>query len=557
MSGGLLNLIAVGNQNIMLNGNPKKTFFKFVYAKYTNFGLQKFRLDFVGLRTMNVSEDTHLTFKVPRYGDLLMDTYLAVNLPHIWSPLYPPTNDNEDWVPYEFKWIKNLGTQMIREITISVGSSILQRFSGNYLTAMIERDFSSTKKDLCNRMTGNTSYFNDPANYLNRVNVYPNAFYSSSAGGSEPSIRGSIIYIPINVWFTLNAKQAFPLVALQYNELVIDIKLRPISELYVIRDVLDKTNDYPYIQPNMNIAYQQFHNFLQTPPNVDLNYTDKRTNWRSDIHLISTYAFLSKEENQIFAQSSHEYLIKEVYERVYNDVVGNQKVSTESLGLISSWMWYFQRSDVFMRNEWSNYTNWPYDYMPQDIFIPNQSHTDLATFSYQKNAQQRIQVPVYQNRNEDINNFYITGDYYLENNKNIMLTFGIVLDGKYRENTFDAGVYEYVEKYVRTPSNGPDGLYCYNFCINTDPFDLQPSGAINMSMFAKIELEFNTFVPSFDSNAITYQICAQNPDGTVSSIGLNKSFWNIFTYTYNMYLFEERFNKVKFTSGNCSLMFAR
>ena len=37
MAGGLLNLISTGNQNLILNGNPSKTFFKVKYAKYTNF----------------------------------------------------------------------------------------------------------------------------------------------------------------------------------------------------------------------------------------------------------------------------------------------------------------------------------------------------------------------------------------------------------------------------------------------------------------------------------------------------------------------------------------
>ena len=64
MPGGLLNLVASGNQNVILNGNPTKTFFKFVYAKYTNFGLQKFRLDYNCSRTLNVSEDSHFTFKL-------------------------------------------------------------------------------------------------------------------------------------------------------------------------------------------------------------------------------------------------------------------------------------------------------------------------------------------------------------------------------------------------------------------------------------------------------------------------------------------------------------
>ena len=83
MAGGLLNLVAVGNQNVFLTGNPKKTFFKFVYAKYTNFGLQKFRLDYEGSRSLNLTDKTQFTFKVKRYADLLMDTYLVVRIPRI------------------------------------------------------------------------------------------------------------------------------------------------------------------------------------------------------------------------------------------------------------------------------------------------------------------------------------------------------------------------------------------------------------------------------------------------------------------------------------------
>jgi len=39
MPGGLLNIVAYGAANVILNGNPNKTFFKAVYRKYTNFGL--------------------------------------------------------------------------------------------------------------------------------------------------------------------------------------------------------------------------------------------------------------------------------------------------------------------------------------------------------------------------------------------------------------------------------------------------------------------------------------------------------------------------------------
>ena len=74
MAGGLMNLVATGQQNVILNGNPSKTFFKCVYSKYTNFGLQKFRIDFEGQRNMRLSEESKFSFKIPRYADLLMDT---------------------------------------------------------------------------------------------------------------------------------------------------------------------------------------------------------------------------------------------------------------------------------------------------------------------------------------------------------------------------------------------------------------------------------------------------------------------------------------------------
>ena len=83
MAGGLLNLVAYGNQNIILNSNPKKTFLKSTYAKYTNFGLQKFRIDFDGQRNLRMSEDSKFTFYIPRYAELLMDTYLVITLPNI------------------------------------------------------------------------------------------------------------------------------------------------------------------------------------------------------------------------------------------------------------------------------------------------------------------------------------------------------------------------------------------------------------------------------------------------------------------------------------------
>ena len=88
MTGGLMNLVAYGNENLLFNGNPKKTFFKATYNKYTNFGLQHFRIDFEGTKILNDKTNSMLEFKIPRYAELLFDTYLVINLPNIYSPFY-------------------------------------------------------------------------------------------------------------------------------------------------------------------------------------------------------------------------------------------------------------------------------------------------------------------------------------------------------------------------------------------------------------------------------------------------------------------------------------
>ena len=158
---------------------------------------------------------------------------------------------------------------------------------------------------------------------------------------------------------------AFPLIALQYNELVIDVTLRPLYELFVIRDIKDDINNFPYVQPNFNVDYMQMYNFLQTPPSIELNpndYTDKRNEFNADVHLISTYCFLSDEEQRIFSLNDHKYLFREVHEYNFKNVTGSNKIKIDSLGMVASWMFYFTRNDINLRNEWSNYSNWPYSY---------------------------------------------------------------------------------------------------------------------------------------------------------------------------------------------------
>jgi hypothetical protein len=563
MSGGLIQLVSASNQDIVLTGNPSKTFFKSTYHKYTNFSLQKFRLDFEGSRTLRLSEESNFTFKVKRYGDLLMDCYLSVDLPNIWSPIFPPNTDAAStenntgaWIPYEFKWIENIGAQMISRITITCGNQTLQEYSGSYILAMAQRDFSAEKKALFDKMTGNVPELNNPGNSGTRVNSYPNAYYTTNPAGAEPSIRGRTLYIPLNSWFTMKTQMAFPLVALQYNELQINVTMRPIQELFQIRDVMDSANNYPYVAPNFNLYYMQFYRFLQTPPDVALgvnSYTDTRTLWNADVHLNCTYCFLSNAESRIFALNEQKYLFRQVRENVFYNVTGPNKVQLDSIGMISNYTFYMQRSDANLRNEWSNYTNWPYNYLPYDLIPASTSGDYQITRTNPDGSTTVVYIGPGVNSNGKLTGWLLTGNYNLENEKNILISMALLLDGSYRENAQPVGVYNYIEKYTRTAGNAPDGLYVYNFCMNTSPFDLQPSGAINMSRFTTIEFELNTIVPSLDPYAQSLTIC--DPESG-QIIGINKPTWRIYDYNFNLVVFEERINMVTFVGGNCGLMYA-
>lgn len=565
--GGLLNLVATGNQNVILFGNPTKTFFKAKYAKHTNFGLQKFRLDYDGLRKLRMHEESHFEFKVKRYGDLLMDTYLVVTLPHIWSPLYPPQNENESWRGYEFRWIDHIGTEMIKEISMSVGGQVLQRFSGAYIRNMVDRDYDTNKKNLFNKMSGNINELNDPANSDGRINNYPSAVYTTNADGAHPSIMGRKLYIPIPFWFNHSSKLALPLVALQYNEVVINVTLRPVFELFRIKDVGDTANDYPVVQPSLAEEYMQLYRFLQTPPSEALtedDYTNKSLEWNAEVHLMSTYGFLSTEERQQFARSTHEFLIKDIQQHDHQNIVGSKVVKLETSGLVSSMMWFFRRNDVNLRNEWNNYSNWPYNYIPNNV-----QYTPL-TGTYQYTGYNLTSVTNANGQSFDIeggigpgtnpnggtpvpsyNTF--TGDFSADNRKHIMNEMGIKFEGNYRENKMDFGIYEYIEPYSRSSGDGNDGTYYYNFCLQTNPHEYQPSGAINLNKFKTIELEFTTYLPPLDENAKVLTICDEN--GNI--IGVNKSDWNIYKYTYDLTLFEEKYNVIRISAGTCGLMFAR
>ena len=256
MGGGLLNIISRSTEDIILTGNPETTFFKKKYKKHTNFGMQYFRIDHEHNRKIDYNNDTVYEFTIPRYADLFHDTCLVITLPDIYSE--PPFHNNI-YCP-KFKWIRDLGFNMIKKISISIGGQLITEHSGEYLINLRERDYSRDMRDKINNMTGNIPELYDPASLYN--GVYPNAIKNANY---EPSIRGRKLYIPLNAWFCHDPAFALPLISLQYQVVKITVELRPFKELFVVsNEVLDEYtdnflfNEYPAMH-NVNFIVKAEH----------------------------------------------------------------------------------------------------------------------------------------------------------------------------------------------------------------------------------------------------------------------------------------------------------
>ena len=94
-------------------------------------------------------------------------------------------------------------------------------------------------------------------------------------------------------------------------------------------------------------------------------------------------------------------------------------------------------------------------------------------------------------------------------------------------------------------------IYCYSYGLNSSA-EYQPSGAINLSNFKKIELEITTFTPQIDPTRSSFRIICLNGDPIQIS---TDSSWRLYQYTYNMTLFEERYSILSFMGGYVKLQF--
>lgn len=192
--GGLLQLVAVGKQDVFLTGNPQMTWFKMVYRRYTNFAIESQPMYFDGTPDFG----KRITCNVPRRGDLLSQVILEVTLPALTLL---------DGTPVSY--VNAVGHALIQEITLEIGEQEIDRQSGEWME--IISNYITTKDK-------ETGFYN----MIGKVDGY-----------SPPTLFGPLkLYIPLRFWFCQNPGLALPLIALQYHPIRINMTLRPLNQLF-------------------------------------------------------------------------------------------------------------------------------------------------------------------------------------------------------------------------------------------------------------------------------------------------------------------------------------
>ena len=324
-SGGLLQLVSTGRQDIYLSGNPQTTFFKQVYKRYTNFSIE----------TQRISLDTAAEFNklvtvtIPRNGDLLSQLILEVELPEIdkngqiqskpCGVTYLPDTNYEDIQSDAVSYSNGIGHAMIDYVSIWIGQQEIDRQYGEFMYLWTQLTTPGSKREGVNYMTG-------------KRNVYTNY-----------ALPGPLkLYIPLHFWFCKNPGLALPLIALQSSPIKIHIKLRNGYDL-VYSDRLEK-----YILKTLNPMPTTCPNAIEKPPTI------------KNMTLWGDFIYLDTEERRRFVSSKHEYLIEQVQQQKRYGIPANTKIANIPLTFnhpMKEMIWVMNQDRMLDAHEYFNYSS--------------------------------------------------------------------------------------------------------------------------------------------------------------------------------------------------------
>jgi hypothetical protein len=260
MTGGLLQIVASGAQDVYLTGNPQITFFKVVYRRHTNFSLESIQQFFRNENNLDFGKSTYSVLE--RKADLMSGVVLEIKLPALEQVQNGSTFVN---------WVNGIGNAIINSVQVKIGGYTVDTQSGEWMDINSQYNVSQDKRGAYDEMLG---YRQTNINILAKDEL--------------------TLHIPLNFWFN-NPGLALPIEALQYHDVEIYFNFADLADM-IVSDVAI-TN--PLVKGTGRIA-----SFLECKIYVD-------------------YIYLDTDEKRRIVQSSHEYLIEQVQMLNYEQINTN------------------------------------------------------------------------------------------------------------------------------------------------------------------------------------------------------------------------------------------
>jgi hypothetical protein len=586
MPGGLIQLVGVGAQNELVNGNPTMTHFRAVYRKHTNFAMEQIRMPFTSSNLEFSAVGTRtISCRIDRYAQLLNDCYLVVTLPDIWSPLkflagsVPPTGYDQRTraIGYEFQWVQNIGYNLIDHVDITMNGQTIQSLRGEWLKFYSYLTHDANKRDIVNQMVGNVPELYDPSHAYDRNGQYPHAVAPTSlptadpkTKSPEPSIRSRQLVIPLHFWFCENPGTALPLVSLQNSEVYINVTLRQVTDLYTVVDVTPGTSTYGQRVKPTNYPLSLF---LSPPTDTGSPSNPSLTTWFPDPYVEGNFIYLTEMEMNQLARADQTFLIKNVrYVSKEGQFGGNTDLELPMFNLVTRIVFAAQRSDRLLANDWDNYTNWADPKRAPWSSIVDTTNTTLT-------QSEKIATGLLTSGQLQVSSVFP---------KDALIDGVLLFDGKERIQTKPLPFFSLLQMYRHITGQTPSlsGVYMYSFAL--DHASYQPSGAANGSMFNKILLRLTLQQPlpeslNPDGGSTSTQVCvltstlfspnptvipAANitlrdpvtgkllyPPGTITTV-IQTNDNIVFIFTYNVGVYVESINFLRIVSGLGNLVFA-
>jgi hypothetical protein len=351
MSGGLMQLVAYGAQDVYLTANPQITFFKQLYRRHSNFAMESIEQTFNGVASFG----KRVTCTIARNGDLISKMYLQATLPAINSADLP--------VGTTFSWIQYVGQFLVKNVEIEIGGQLIDKHYGDWLHIWNELTLPVGKsKNYLKMVSGyggaRISSGDDGECVVCDASANPNPecdFFGGSgfthliSAGSDTlctntsieSINGgclpeTTLYIPFEFWFNRHYGLALPLIALQYHEVKI------------------------------NLEFNELKYLVNTTNPLALNVVNSKG--LVSASLFVDYIYLDTEERRRFAQVAHEYLIEQLqYTGEESVTTSANKITLDFNHPVKELIWVVQNPSYLDCN---SATNQPWRYSDASLKNP-------------------------------------------------------------------------------------------------------------------------------------------------------------------------------------------